>query len=447
MQKNVEAVAPSVSTPIPGPISKKLKEKMEPHHQAPSVRFFVDYEKSFGNYLVDADGNTLLDVYMQISSLSLGAVSRPALGSFPPTFYPDAITNALSSVAPRGCPGVQTMLCGTSSNENAIKAAFIWYQYNKRGKKPPTDKDLKSCMKQELPGTPNLTVLSFQGAFHGRSLAALSLTRSKSIHKVDIPAFNWPVANFPRYKYPLAKNIQYNERQDDECLAMVEKLIIDHKKAERDVAALIVEPIQAEGGDHHGSPAFFQGLRNITGKHGVVFIVDEVQTGGGGTGSFWAHELWNLIDPPDLVVFAKKFMTCGYFYAEHLSCKEPYRIYNTWMGEPTKVVLLEKAIEIIRRDNLLEQVRIVGKALYNGLLQIENVNSSKMMNVRGLGTFCAFDLLSSKMRDEFLETAVANGLHIGGCGDAGVRLRPALIFGEKHLEIALDVINKSMKKL
>lgn len=139
------------------------------------------------------------------------------------------------------------MLCGTSSNENAIKAAFIWYQYNKRGKKPPTDKDLKSCMKQELPGTPNLTVLSFQGAFHGRSLglfsfliifyyaiddslvliflilflAALSLTRSKSIHKVDIPAFNWPVANFPRYKYPLAKNIQYNERQDDECLAMV----------------------------------------------------------------------------------------------------------------------------------------------------------------------------------------------------------------------------------
>ncbi|VDN23808.1 unnamed protein product [Gongylonema pulchrum] len=206
------------------------------------------------------------------------AVSRPALGSFPPTFFPNAIKEALSSIAPKGCPGVQTVLCGTSSNENAIKAAFMWYQAQKRGGARPRAEDLESCMRHEPPGTPNLSVLSFHGAFHGRSLTALSISHSKAIHKVDLPAFHWPVAQFPLYKYPLEKNVQYNAQQDQQCLAQVEELIKERKKANQDVAALIVEPIQGEGGDNHGSPAFFQGIRDITSKHGVVFIVDEVSS-------------------------------------------------------------------------------------------------------------------------------------------------------------------------
>lgn len=460
----MEPPGPSVSTSIPGPISKRLKEQMDSVHQAPSVRFFIDYEKSFGNYLVDADGNALLDVYMQISSLSLGynhpelvntvtdprfitaAVSRPALGSFPRSDYPDTISRALTSIAPKGCSGVQLMLCGTSSNENAMKTAFIWYQTQKRGG-PPTEEDLISCMKQQAPGTPSLSVLSFQGAFHGRSLAALSITRSKAVHKVDIPAFQWPVADFPRYKYPLEKNVEYNMKQDQDSLSMVEDLIVKRKEANNDVAAVIVEPIQSEGGDHHGSPAFFQGLRDITKKHGVVFIVDEVQTGGGGTGCLWAHEYWNLQSPPDIVCFSKKYMVGGYFYGEHLRVKEPYRIYNTWMGEPTKLILLEKAIEVIQRDKLLEQVKSVGKGLQSGLRQVQSSNSSKMLNVRGLGTYCAFDMPDASLRDKFIDIAISNGLHIGGCGNAAVRFRPALIFTQKHLDITLDIISKSMKKL
>uniref|UniRef100_F1L311 (S)-3-amino-2-methylpropionate transaminase n=1 Tax=Ascaris suum TaxID=6253 RepID=F1L311_ASCSU len=460
----VEPVGPCVSTEIPGPVSKRLRAEMDPIHQTTSVKFFVDYERSFGNYLVDADGNTFLDVFMQISSLIFGynhpdlikvlsdprfisaAVSRPALGSFPRNDFAPTISRALSAIAPKGCPLVQTMLCGTSANENAIKTAFIWYQTQKRGG-PPSAEDLVSCMKQEPPGTPNICVISFDGAFHGRSLAALSMTHSKPVHKVDIPAFHWPVASFPRYKYPLEKNVQYNGEQDNDCLAKVEELIERQKKAKCEVAALIVEPIQSEGGDHHGSPAFFQGLRDITKKHGIVFIVDEVQTGGGGTGSFWAHESWNLSSPPDIVCFSKKLMIGGYFYAEHLRVKEPYRIYNTWMGEPTKLILLEKAVEVIKRDNLLEQVRKVGKGLQSGLRQIESANNSKMRNVRGLGSYCAFDLCDTATRDKFLDTAVSNGLHIGGCGDTAVRFRPALIFTENHLEIALDIISKSMKRL
>ncbi|VDK56990.1 unnamed protein product [Anisakis simplex] len=499
----IEPVSPCVCTDVPGPVSKKLKAEMDAVHQTSSVKFFADYKKSIGNYLVDADGNTFLDIYMQISSLALGwligllyltydyllvtslisilidnikvclivrthfagynhpdlikvvsdprfitaAVSRPALGSFPGNDFPGEVSKALTSVAPKGCPLVQTMLCGSSADENAIKTAFIWYQTQKRGGKPPTEQDLESCMRHELPGTPHLSVLSFKGAFHGRTLGALTMTRSKAIHKVDIPAFDWPAAEFPRYKYPLEKNIQYNTEQDAMCLANVEELIAERKKAKCDIAALIVEPIQSEGGDHHGSPQFFQGLRDITKKNGIVFIVDEVQTGGGGTGSYWAHESWNLSSPPDMVCFSKKFMVGGYFYAEHLRVKEAYRIYNTWMGEPTKLILLEKAVEVIERDNLLEQVRRVGKGLQSGLRNIESAYSSKMHNVRGLGTYCAFDLDDSEHRDKFVDIAISKGLHIGGCGVTGIRFRPALIFGEKHLEITLDILSKSMKQL
>uniref|UniRef100_F1KZ14 (S)-3-amino-2-methylpropionate transaminase n=2 Tax=Ascaris TaxID=6251 RepID=F1KZ14_ASCSU len=433
-------------------------------HQTSSVRFFADYERSIGNYLVDADGNRLLDMYMQVSSLCLGynhpdlveaisdprfitaAVSRPALGSFPRTDFADILKKSLISIAPKGLSAVQTMMCGSSSNEHALKTAFMWYQAQKRGG-PPTTKYLESSMRHELPGTPNVTVLSFEGAFHGRTLAMLSTTRSKPIHKVDLPAFQWPVAKFPRYKYPLSENVEYNKKEDDDCLAMVESIIKKQKKAKRDVAALIVEPIQSEGGDHHGSAAFFQGLRDITKKHGVVFIVDEVQTGGGGTGSFWAHDTWNLQSPPDIVTFSKKYMTGGYFYADHLRIKEPYRIYNTWMGEPTKVILLEKAIEVIKRDNLLKNVRNIGEELQKGLRDLEQKYSSKMHNVRGLASFCAFDIRNASKRDEFLAKALSKGLNLGGCGDAAIRFRPALIFGKKHLEIALDILDKSMKDL
>ncbi|VDM80342.1 unnamed protein product [Strongylus vulgaris] len=122
------------------------------------------------------------------------------------------------------------MLCGTSANENAIKTAFIWYMTNRRGGNPPDQKALESSMHQQEPGTPHLSVLGFQGAFHGRSLCMLSVTRSKAIHKVDIPAFDWPIAKFPRYKYPLKDNKAYNDAQDKECLQDVREKIAEWKK-------------------------------------------------------------------------------------------------------------------------------------------------------------------------------------------------------------------------
>ncbi|CAI5449398.1 unnamed protein product [Caenorhabditis angaria] len=462
---NAEPNAPTIKTAIPGPKSLELKAQMDPVHQTTSVRFFVDYEKSFGNYVVDADGNQLLDVYTQISSLPLGynhpdlvevaatprlitsLVSRPALGSFPRTDYGKGVEHSLTSIAPKGLKAVQTMLCGTSANENAIKTAFIWYQAQRRGGKGPDAAALESCMNQQKPGTPNLSVMGFQGAFHGRSLCMLSVTRSKAIHKVDIPALDWPIAKFPRYKYPLDKNVEYNNAQDKECLKDVEEKIAEWKKRDNDVAALIVEPIQAEGGDHYGSPQFFQGLRDITKKNGVVFIVDEVQTGGGGTGDIWAHDHWNLSSPPDIVTFSKKLLTGGYFYAEHLRVKEAYRIYNTWCGDPTKLLLLDKAIEVIKRDKLVEKSKLIGVEFQKNLAQLQAAHSSKLDQARGRGTFAAIDFPTSALRDKLVDTAIANGLHCGGCGDKSLRFRPSLVYEKRHLEQTFELLNKSLKQI
>uniref|UniRef100_A0A915N9X3 AAA+ ATPase domain-containing protein n=2 Tax=Meloidogyne javanica TaxID=6303 RepID=A0A915N9X3_MELJA len=348
-----EPKAPLMRTEVPGPESKRLINEMETIHQATSVKFFADYEKSFGNYLVDADGNNLLDVYTQISSLPLGynhpelietarenrflvslvksyackevvtcSVSRPALGGYPRTDFVQILKNSLGQVAPKGLRHAQAMLCGTSANENAIKTAFIHYQTRKRGGKLPSKEDMESCMNNEIPGSPNLCVLGFRGSFHGRSLGMLSITRSKAIHKVDIPALKWPVANFPRYLYPLDENKKYNEEQDKKCLEEVAKLIDEGKQKGNEVAALIVEPIQCEGGDHHASPAFFRGLQKVCENKGVYFIVDEVQTGGGICGTFWVHEQWGLPTPPDFVTFSKKLLTGGYYYKDSLRVNE-----------------------------------------------------------------------------------------------------------------------------
>ncbi|KAL3078767.1 hypothetical protein niasHS_014549 [Heterodera schachtii] len=460
-----EPDAPSVLTQIPGPKSNALKEEMEQVHQTTSINFFADYERSFGNYLIDVDGNALLDLFTQISSLPLGynhpeliklandarlittAVSRPALGAFPRSDFAQLVARSLHSVAPHGLRHVQTMLCGSSANENAIKTAFIHYQTRLRGGSPPTAQHLSSCMRNEAPGTPQLSVLGFNGSFHGRTLGMLSITRSKPIHKVDIPAFDWPVANFPRYLYPLDENRQYNTEQDERCLAQVSQLIDTQKSAGRDIAAVIVEPIQCEGGDHHGSAQFFRGLQEICQDNGVFFIVDEVQTGGGICGTFWAHEQWNLPTSPDFVTFSKKTLLGGYFYKDELRVNEPYRIYNTWMGEPTKLVVLEKVVEVIGRENLVQKAGQIGAKLLDGLKALERRHPNLMMNSRGMGALCSFDMPNTAVRDNFLKKTLSKGLLVGGCGEGTVRFRPALIFKERHLNIALSLLDEAMKEL
>ncbi|KAK9504668.1 hypothetical protein O3M35_010949 [Rhynocoris fuscipes] len=460
-----EPNGPTVKTEsIPGPNSKQLFNEIEKITQPGSIQLFVDYEKSLGNYLVDVDGNILLDVFSQISSLPLGynhphllkllndtnniktIVNRPALGVFPGKDWPNRLKNSLLSIAPAGLNQVTTMMCGSCSNENAFKLIFMHYMKVQRGNKDFTKEEMESCMINQPPGAPKLSMLSFHGSFHGRTLGCLSTTHSKAIHKVDVPAFDWPIADFPKYKYPLNEHIKENAKEDDRSLAQVEELISKYKD-KAPVAGVIVEPIQSEGGDNEASPEFFQKLQQICKKNKVGLLIDEVQTGGGPTGKMWCHEHFNLPTPPDVVTFSKKMLLGGFYHTADYRVDQAYRIFNTWMGDPGKLVLLEGVIEVIKRDNLLKVVQQSGDVLKSGLEDLQKKFPNLINSVRGRGTFLAFNAASSQLRDKISGHLRLEGVWCGGCGEHSIRLRPTLVFQPEHAEIFLDKLNNVLNSL
>lgn len=458
-----EPNGPVVKTTIPGPKSRELADQLGHIQNSKAVMFFVDYEKSIGNYIVDVDGNAMLDTYMQISSIPLGynhpemikvtqlpeyqalSINRPAMGNMPPRNLVERLNNALVSIAPKGLRHVQTMACGSCSNENAYKVIFIWYNTKERKGKPFTDADLEQCLVNKGPACPDLSLMSFKGAFHGRTFGCLATTHTKPVHKRDVPSMDWPVAPFPKYRYPLDKNVEYNQKEDEKCLKEVQNLFNEYQKKQRPVAGIIVEPIQSEGGDVHGSPEFFRQLQRLAKKNGAALLMDEVQTGGGSTGTIWAHEQFGLDSPPDIVTFSKKMLTGGYFYSDEFHLDEPYRIFNTWLGDPTKIMLLEGTLNAVRRDHLLDVVKDAGRTLEEGLNELWAKYPNVVSNARGRGTYRAFDMPDMAKRDTLLSEMRNAGVQIGGSGPNSVRLRPALIFQPHHAEIFLNKLEDVIK--
>ncbi|CAH1776844.1 unnamed protein product, partial [Owenia fusiformis] len=392
---------------------------------------------------------------MQIASISLGYnhpallevlrnkenaevfVNRPALGMFPPGDYPQRLRQALLSIAPQEMTQVYTMGCGSCGNEFAFKLIWAWYMSVKRHGNPPTVQELESCINNQAPGSPPLSVLSFKGSMHGRTMAAMNCTHSRWQVKLDNPGLDWPIAKWPELKYPLEEFVAENQAEEEACLATVEELIADHTKSGRNVAAILVEPVQAEGGDHHASPAFFRGLQQITEKYGMAFMVDEVQTGLGATGKLWCHEHWDLPTPPDVVSFGKKMGLGGFFYKDKLRIKEAGRIFNTWVGDPAKVLLLETVVKVIQEQNLIEHCRNTGEVLQEGIKDLEKRFPGQICNARGLATFAAADMKDTETRDGTIRELRNRGIQIGHCGPTSLRFRPSLIAQPKHIHIFL----------
>ncbi|HRI72292.1 MAG TPA: aminotransferase class III-fold pyridoxal phosphate-dependent enzyme, partial [Polyangium sp.] len=254
-----EPLQAEVKTDLPGPRSEELRGRHQRYQDARTIHYYQDARQSRGNYAVDVDGNTLLDVYGHIACVPIGynhpalleafrserfawlSSFRPALGVAPPPEWVDLVEGAFMRCAPRGHDRVMTVTSGAEAVENAIKAAFAWKARQLRQGRSWSTEDLDNVMKNRQSGVNDLKIISFEGAFHGRTLGALSATRSKPIHKLDFPAFDWPVVPFPANQFPLDAHVEENRALEAKALEIIETVFRD---ARGTIAGLIVEPIQ-----------------------------------------------------------------------------------------------------------------------------------------------------------------------------------------------------------
>ena len=457
-----EPLRAAMKTNVPGPRSEELRARHHRYQDARTVHYYQDARRSLGNYAVDVDGNTLLDVYGHIACVPIGynhpalveafkserfawlAGFRPALGVAPPPEWVDLVEGPFMRCAPVGHDRVMTVTSGAEAVENALKAAFAWKARRLRGGRSWSPEEMDAVMHNRQPGINDLKIISFTGAFHGRTLGALSATRSKSIHKLDFPAFDWPVVPFPTNLFPLDAYVEENRATEARALELIEKVL---REAGGTIAGLIIEPIQGEGGDRHASAAFFRSLRQLLTKYEAAFIVDEVQTGLGATGTFWAHEQWHLDTPPDIVTWSKKFQLGGLHLRADFLPVEAYRLFNTFLGDPLRAAQAEVILEVVERDDLVNHTRKTGELLVTGLSDLSRRHPDIFSSARGLGTFAAIDVRDAATRDRILDRVRQIGLEAGGSGDRSIRFRPALVFGSRHIAEALERLDTVAKNL
>ena len=309
--------------------------------------------------------------------------------------------------------------CGSSANEVAFKLAFEHFA-------------------KQFPDKQSPVILSFNGASHGRLLASLSATRSKALLKVAVPAFAWPAARFPEIRHPFYLNEAYNKEQEDLALANLETQL-----KSLSVAGVILEPILAQGGDMLASGNLYIGIQNLCKKYGALFIVDEVQTGGGATGRFWAHEYWGPRFDADIVTFGKKMQVSGLYYKSHLQSQNPELLFNPFNTDVLRLVNLQIINRIVKIDRLIRTCELAGLALTAGLNSLSY--RFPIRNIRGLGSFLAYDLASPSQASRLVHKMLKYGVHIGLSGRQTVRIRPSLVFKQKHAGVYLERLEAALK--
>jgi L-lysine 6-transaminase len=216
-----------------------------------------------------------------------------------------------------------------------------------------------------------------------------------------------------------------------------------------DIAGLIIEPIQGEGGDNHFRKEFFLKLREICDEHDLMFILDEIQSGVGLTGKMWAYEHFDL--QPDMLAFGKKTQVCGIMVNNRVDeikdnvFNVSSRLNSTWGGNLVDMVRSQKYLEVIQEENLVKNAEIQGKILQKGLVELAEKYPVKISNARGRGLMCAFDCVSPEKRDELKNKIYANGLIVIGCGEKTIRFRPPLIISSEEINEALRIIDETLK--
>ncbi|MGC4113793.1 MAG: aminotransferase class III-fold pyridoxal phosphate-dependent enzyme [Myxococcales bacterium] len=318
--------------------------------------------------------------------------------------------------------------------ENALKTAFDW-KVRKNRAAGKGDKGTK--------------ILHFRECFHGRSGYTMSLTNTDPVKTDLYPKFaDWPRITNPKIQFPLdAKETKRVAEVEARAVAEIEDAFARYPD---DIAAIIIEPIQGEGGDNHFRKEFFQELRRLADKNDALLIFDEVQTGGGLTGKLWAYQHYGVT--PDLVAFGKKFQVCGIMAGPRVDevpdnvFKVSSRINSTWGGNLVDMVRCIKYLEIMREEKLVENAAAMGEKMVKGL----NAMAKKfdcISNVRGRGLFVAFTLESTKQRNAIRQACWDAGLATLSSGPVSIRFRPCLTVTAEEIDKAMGILEKAMDKV
>ena len=322
---------------------------------------------------------------------------------------------------------------GALAVENALKAAFDW----------KVRKNFRKGYRREV----GHRVLHFDQAFHGRSGYTLSLTNTFDPRKTQyFPKFDWPRVINPKLTFPLTEeNLERTIELEQLAIRQAKQYFYEYKD---DIACIIIEPIQAEGGDNHFRPEFLKALRELADENDALLIFDEVQTGVGITGAFWAHQALGV--QPDIIAFGKKTQVCGILAGRRLDEVEDNvfhvssRLNSTWGGNLADMVRFDKILEIIEEDRLVENAARVGAYLLHRREEMAEALPF-MTNVRGRGLMCAFDLPTPAFRDAVQQRSLEEGVLVLSCGKRSIRFRPPLIITEAEVDEGLCRLRRALE--
>jgi L-lysine 6-transaminase len=413
----------------------------------------IDLNQSTTSHLLDSRTNKkLLDFFTFIASNPLGmnhpklnneefikqigkvAISKPSLSDVYAKEQAEFVDTFFKIAVPEYFKYVFFIEGGALAVENTLKTAFDW----------KVRKNFKKGIKEEK----GSQIIHFQQAFHGRSGYTLSLTNTDPNKIMYFPKFNWPRVLNPKIIFPLnEENLAKTIEAENNSIAQIKQAIHDNKD---DIAAILLEPIQGEGGDNHFRKEFFLQLRQLCDENDILFILDEVQTGIAMTGKMWAHQHYVI---PDIISFGKKTQVCGILSTNRVDDIEDNvfhkstRINSTWGGNIVDMFRFKRILEIIEEEKLVENCEIVGKHLLNKLTELSNKYPDKVFAPRGLGLFCAFDCKDAAMRDRIFKDAMNNGLLILCCGEKTIRFRPPITVAKENIDAGMEILDKIIKDI
>jgi L-lysine 6-transaminase len=413
-------------------------------------RFVLDTHASHGSWIVDATtGESYLDLYSFFASAPLGmnppgladdaqlmaqlaevAANKPANSDVFTTHYAEFVETFARVLGDPALPHLFFIEGGALAVENALKCAFDWKsRHNEAHGRSP-----------EL-GT---KVLHLTRAFHGRSGYTMSLTNTDPVKTDRYPVFGWPRIDVPAIVFPLEQHLAEVEDAERRALEQARAAFAAHP---HDIACFIAEPIQGEGGDNHLRAEFLRAMQELCLAHDALFILDEVQTGVGLTGTAWAYQQLGL--EPDIVAFAKKVQLGGIMAGRRVDevpdnvFRVGSRINSTWGGGLVDMVRSRRLLEIIERDGLIGRAAELGRVLLDDLQRLGERHAPLVSNVRGRGLMCAFDLPDPGSRGDVLQRLYDDErVVVLPCGPRSIRLRPALSITAEELDLAVAAFDR-----